>query len=435
MHTTDTTVLGKAYKFHICLRDDKLTAHAGIVLLRDFIERLGVPPLLDAEIQVKARERGYPESENILSLCWNSLLGGACLSDLQVLRGDPALPELLGVSAILAPTTAGEFLRAFDLGDLMDLQRVNRLVAARVRPYQKSTRLTIDLDPSLYAQCSTAKQGSTMNHQGQVGYYPLFAFWAEEKELLATHLLRGSAHAAPKAVWFVKLALRQAPPDLARFLRADSEFYSWDLLDWLEANDFTYAITADQSQELLQVVRALPEPAWKFYAPGQQVAEVSYAPTGHAAHRYIAKRQRVFNKKTKAEEWRYHIVITNEPRRSPKKVMQWALQRCTVENLIKEHKHDFGLEKMPTNKYHANWVWLLIGQLAWNLLVWFNRCCLPAECHRLTLGTLRHRLLNVAGKIVHQSRQFFLVLSNENLYRDWWEFALKQLAQLTPISP
>lgn len=435
MNTTDTTLLGKAANFHVCLRDDQLTAHAGIVLLRDFIEKLGVPQLLDEQIQVKARERGYPESENILSLCWNSLLGGDALSDLDVLRGESALPTLLGVEGVLAPTTAGEFLRAFDIGDLIDLQRVNRLVAARVRPQQKATRLTIDLDPSFCPQCSSRKQGARMNHKGQVGYYPLFAFWAEEKELLATHLLRGNAHAAPKAVWFLKLALKQAPPHLPRFLRADSEFYSWTLIDFLAAHDFTYAITADQSAELLRAVAALPENAWKHYAPGQQVAEVSYAPTGHAAHRYVVKRQQVYHRKKKAHAWRYHLVITNDQRRGPKKLMQWALQRCTVENLIKEFKNDFGWAKMPTNKFHANWSWLLIGQLAWNLLVWFNRCCLPAECHRLTLGTLRHRLLHVAGKIVHQSRQFFLVLSNENLFRGWWEFAIKQLAQLTPISP
>ena len=117
-----TTIIGKAFKFQLCFRADKLTAHAGIVLLRDFIARLGVPQLLDEQIQVKARERGYPEAENILSLCWNSLLGGDCLLDLNVLRGDPGLPALLGVESILAPTTAGEFLRAFDLGDLCDLQ-------------------------------------------------------------------------------------------------------------------------------------------------------------------------------------------------------------------------------------------------------------------------------------------------------------------------
>lgn len=431
----NTTVIGTAFKFKVCFRDDHLTARAGIVLLRDFIARLEVPALLDEQLHLKQRERGYPESENILSLCWNSLLGGHCLLDLDVLRGDPGLPELLGVESLLAPTTAGEFLRAFDLGDLTDLQRVNRLVAARVRPQQKSTRLTIDLDPSLYAQCSSRKQGSRMNYQGEVGYYPLFAFWAEEKELLATHLLRGNARAAPKAVWFLAQALKQAPPELPRFLRADSEFYTWELIDFCETHGFTYAITADQTAGLRGALEALPERDWQHYAPGLEVAELSFAPTHRTPHRYVAKRQRVFNQKRRAPEWRYHVVITNDLQRRPKKVMQWALGRCTVENLIKEHKNDFGFEKMPTHKYHANWAWLLISQLAWNLLAWFNRCCLPPPCHKLTLGTLRHRLLNVAGKIVHQSRQRFLVLSEENLFRDWWEFALKQLAQLHPISP
>src|SRR5215212_5558422 len=410
-----TNVLGKAANFKICFRDDRLTSHAGIVLMHDFIDRLGLPQLLDDNLHVKQRERGYPESENILSLAWNSLLGGDCLLDLNVLRGDPGLPELLGVSSILAPSTAGEFLRDFQIGDLMDLGRVNRLVAERVRPFQTSTRLTIDLDPSLYEQSSKRKQGSRMNYKGEVGDYPLFAFWAEEKELLATHLMSGNARAAPKAVWFLQQALKHAPANLPRFLRADSEFYTWDLIEFCEREHFTYAITADQTEGLMKVVGGLAESSWKYYAPAVQVAEVWFEPSGQAKHRYIAKRQRVFNKKLKKQEWRYHLVITNDLRRGPKKVMRWALGRCTVENLIKEHKNDFGFEKMPTQKFHANWAWLLIGQLAWNLLAWFNRCCLPEQCHKLTLKTLRHRLLNVAGKIVHQSRQFFLILSQENL--------------------
>ncbi len=121
----NTTILGKAGQFTICARRDQLTAHAGIALLRDFIGRLGVAELLDDNLHLKQRERGYPESENILSLCWNSLLGGHCLLDLDVLRGDPGLPALLGVKSMMAPTTAGEFLRAFTLGDLWNTTTVN----------------------------------------------------------------------------------------------------------------------------------------------------------------------------------------------------------------------------------------------------------------------------------------------------------------------
>lgn len=431
----NTTILGQAGKFQVCVRTDRLTAHAGIVLLRDFIARLGVPQVLDDNLHLKQRERGSPESENILSLCWNSLLGGHCLLDLDVLRGDPGVPEWLGVKALLAPTTAGAFLRAFTLGDLCELRRVQRLLAQRMRPHQPSTRVTIDLDASLYEQCSTRKQGSRQHYQGQVGYYPLFAFWAEEKELLATHLLRGNAHAAPKAVWVLQQARHQAPSGLPLYWRADSEFYTWELLDFCAQHNSTYAITADQSPGLKQALTQVAEKQWKAYAPGLQVADLWYAPSGHATQRYVAKRQRRFNKKTKQDEWRYHVVITNDRKRSAKKVMQWALGRCTVENKIKEHKTDFGLAKMPTNNYHANWAWLLIGQLAWNLLAWFNRTCLPEPCHKLMLGTLRHRLLKVAGKIVHRGRQLFLFLSDQNWFQDWWVFALNQLAQFHPISP
>jgi hypothetical protein len=286
-------VIGKAFGFNVCFSHQSLTGKAGVVLMRDFICRIGLPELIDAELNVKDRERGYPESENVLSLCWNSILGGNCLSDLNVLRGDAGLPELLDVKSILAPTTAGEFLRCFDIGNLCDLRRINRLAAERVRPWQKSDRLTIDLDASLYEQCSKSKQGSRMNYKGEVGYYPLFAFWAEESELLNTHLQSGNAGAAAKAVWFLEQTLLNAPPDLPRFLRADSEFYTWDLIEFCEKHKITYTITADQSQGLMEQIKALPESVWKRYVSGAQVAELQFAPSGHPAHRYVVKRQQI----------------------------------------------------------------------------------------------------------------------------------------------
>ena len=430
----NTTVLGKAFKFNVCFSDQTLTGTAGVVLLRDFAAQIGLPELIDAELHLKQRERGYPESENVLSLCWNAILGGNCLLDLNVLRSDAGLPELLGVQSLMAPTTAGEFLRQFGIGQLWDLQRINRLAAQRVRPWQTSDRVTIDLDGSLYQQCSKCKQGSRMNYKGEVGYYPLFAFWAEEGEMLQTHLQAGNAGAAPKAVWFLKQACANAPEGLPVWLRADSEFYTWPLIEFCEDQKMSYSITADQSPGLIAQITALSDNAWHRYESGAQVSELQYAPTDHPAHRYVVKRQQVKDKK-KGMIWRYHVVITNDHRRSAKKLMKWALGRCTMENLIKEHKHDFGFEKMPTRLFHANWAWLLISQLAWNLMAWFKRCCLPKSCHSMTLGTLRHRLLNVAAKIVHQGRQLFLILSDQNLFQDWWSFALKQLAQLTPISP
>lgn len=422
-----TTTLGTAAKFQIVTRDITLTAHAGAVLLQDFIQRLEVAAVLNEHLHLKARQRGYPEAERALALCWNMILGGDCLRDLDVLRGDPGLHELLGVRSLLAPTSAGEYLRQFELGDLACLQNVLGTLAARLRPHQTSTRVTFDLDASLYEQCSTRKDGSRKNYKGQVGYYPLFCFWAEEGALVYSHLLRGNARACTKAAYVLRQALRLVPPAHPRFLRADSEFYDWDFIALCEQEQITYAITADQSPQLKAVVAALPESAWRKFAADAQVAEVEYTPTRGTAHRYLAKR-RPGRDRAGQFVWRYHLVVTNDRQRSPKKLLRWYYQRCTMENQIKEHKHDFGLEKMPTQRFQANWAWLLLGQLAWNLVAWFKRVCLPASCHPQTVKTVRQRLLQVAGKIVHQSRQLFLVISDDYLFQDLWRFALEKLS-------
>ena len=113
-------VIGKVGKFNICFRPEQLPSHAGTVLLQDFAQRLGVEQVLDEELRVKVRERGYSEGQAIGGLVYNLILGGAHLSDLAVLRGDPGTQELLERETILAPTTAGEFLRKFDMGDVQD---------------------------------------------------------------------------------------------------------------------------------------------------------------------------------------------------------------------------------------------------------------------------------------------------------------------------
>lgn len=144
-----TNVVGKACKFNVCFRDQTFTGKAGAVLLREFVAQIGLPELIDAQLHLKQRQRGYKESENVLSFCWNAILGGSCLLDLNVLGSDAGLPELLGVWSLMAPTRAGGFLRQFMLGKLCDLQRINRLAQARVRCWQTSTCMTIDLDASL----------------------------------------------------------------------------------------------------------------------------------------------------------------------------------------------------------------------------------------------------------------------------------------------
>jgi hypothetical protein len=189
-------------------------------------------------------------------------------------------------------------------------------------------------------------------------------------------------------------------------------------------------MTADQTAPLLAALAAIPEVQWQDLTQYElaQVAEFRYRPQPWLrAYRYVVKRELRENKQHQLY-FHYHVVVTNDERAPADQLLEWHLQHADMENLIKEHKHGFNLEKLPTRNFQANWAYLLIGQLAFNLVAWFKQLILPPPYQRATVKTIRHHVLNVAGKIVHTARQFFLVISQEYRYQDVWRFALAQLA-------
>jgi len=65
-----------------------------------------------------------------------------------------------------------------------------------------------------------------------------------------------------------------------------------------------------------------------------------------------------------------------------------------------------------------------------NPVLWFKHLVLPESYQRTTLKTIRHHLLNLAGKIVHTARRCFLMLSDQYRYQTVWRFAIARLAHL-----
>jgi hypothetical protein len=401
-----------------------------VVLLKEFINKLGVQEVLESEIKVKKRARGYTDGEAIMMLAVNAILGGDCLSDLNVMRGDEGTLQLLGWEKCLAATTAGEHLRKFSIGDNWNFVRGLREIAKRVRVRECGRRsCTMDMDASIYEQCSKRKEGSCKAYNGETGYSPLFVYMAETGEMLAAHLMAGNRHPSSRACYLLLKALKSVPVGAKLYFRADSAFYTWVLIRMLEKKEITYAITADMSEQLLEKIKKIDGRRWKRLNEEADVAELRYAPTNQTEHRYVAKR--IWSKDKKGVgSYRYYAVITNDEKKSPVKLMKWALGRCTMENFIKEHKSGLGFEKLPTQKFQANYAYLLIGQLAYNLVVWFKQLVLPEQYHGSTIGTIRHRILNLAGKIVKSGRQFFLVMPDTYFYKDDWRYALKILTDI-----
>jgi hypothetical protein len=142
------TVTERSALVRVAASSQQLTAHAGLVLVRELWDRLGVGMLLDV-IAVNKRGRGYRPAQSILALCEMLIAGGECLDDAALLRADRG-QELLRGHAVPDPTTLGRFLARFNLGQIGQLNRALERLFARVHPLvAPGERVTLDLDSTL----------------------------------------------------------------------------------------------------------------------------------------------------------------------------------------------------------------------------------------------------------------------------------------------
>jgi Transposase DDE domain group 1 len=100
--------------------------------------------------------------------------------------------------------------------------------------------------------------------------------------MLCSHLRRGSAYTASKVRWFLNETWKRVPPKGEKKMRADSGFFSREVVRWCESHDVVFGITADQTKPLMQIITGLAEGCWQDlerYGVAQ-VAEVRYTPVG-----------------------------------------------------------------------------------------------------------------------------------------------------------
>lgn len=79
-------------------------------------------------------------------------------------------------------------------------------------------------------------------------------------------------------------------------------------------------------------------------------------------------------------------------------------QHARVEDRIRDAK-DLGLRNLPFRSFANNEVWLLLTQLAQDLLAWAQQLLLTGDLARAEPDTLRYRLWHTAAKIARHARQ------------------------------
>ncbi len=395
----------------------QLTSHAGLVLVRELADRLGVGELLD-RVTVKKRSRGYSPAQAILGLCETLIAGGECLDDVALLRADSA-QELLRGHGLPEATTLGRFLRRFSLGHIGQLNRALDELFARVHPLVERETVTLDLDATYIEHHGPvgSRQGTRGTYKGKVCWHPLLCFVGDTGEWLHARLRNGHAAASTGATRFLGECLRRLPLGARVFLPADEGFWGQDFFAELEQRQITYAVGAPLIASVRGRISEIAEAAWQpsCYREGSEVASFRWRPTSwKQGRRFIVRRDPAEAGEQltlEGREWHYWVIVTNDDERSADQLERWHRGKANLENQIKEAKLGLGLDNLPCQSFHANWAYLLCTLLAFNLLCWLKLIALPERERSSYTKRLRFRFIAVAGTVGRSGRRLVLRLS------------------------
>jgi hypothetical protein len=402
----------RSVKFHSSAAT--LTSFSGLPFVFGLAHRLGLTQDLQ-QLTVKKRDRGIPIEDFVLSVASSFLVGGDSFTDLDVLRQEAVTRKLCDDLQVPAPTTAGERLRTFTLGHIYQLSGGNRNFVGRILDrVGGSDPMTVDADSSIMEVHGYLKEGARYGYSGVRGLHPLLAFVHDERLLLGVRLRAGNKSSAHGAVEFLSDVLKPLPANREIRLRMDAGFYSHSIESFCVTRGYKFSISAKLTSRLVEAIQALPETAWRSYPweEGAQWAEFRYQPQHWSRpYRLLIKRTPWYEKEQRVIGEHFHTALITNLSGAGCSLIRYHLRRGGMENYIEEFKNGIGARHLPSKRFLANWTWLVIAALAYNLAQAFKLLLLPKEQRADQLKKLRLHWFNVAGRWIRTGRRWILSLA------------------------
>jgi hypothetical protein len=415
-----------------------LTRFGGVFLLHRFLQRLHLRERLRREVSFRQRNNSYTIPEMLLALLYPIILGLERIETTELLQRNGVFQTLTGLPAYPDPTALRRFLQRFAVRGLPKLRRLHdRLLAEMCQRPRPLRRALFDLDSTvltLYGHQEKARVGYNPHKRGRPSYHPLVCFEGATKDFWHGELRAGDAAPATGTVWLLRACFAKLPATVRQIrVRADAGFYDYKVVRVIEERRGKFVIVARLTRPLKALLTGL---SYTEAHRGVAVAECRYQPHGWPhPYRFVVVR------KTLPEEdspqttlftvgrYTYHAFVTNL-RIWPIAVYRFYNARAAMENIIKELKADYPLAKIPTAQFAANEAYFHLLLVAYNLVNWMKRLCLPTTYHTMMLSTLRPRLFMLPAEFVRLSEGQTIRFPSALPERPAIEHALKRIDQL-----
>jgi len=438
--------------------DPNLVSCAGLAPVLELAERAGLQDLVAEHVRID-KPGGGNAVLKVLALVAGMIAGADSIDDMDLLRHGAMRRLFTGVRA---PSTLGTFLRTFTFGHVRQLDAVaSRLLINLCRRVPllagPDTLVYVDVDDTVKPTFGYAKQGAGRGYTGVKGLNVLLAIISTPTSrpvIAAARLRKGSTNSAKGAHRLVADALITAKKTGATatlVLRADSAFFSSDVIAAVLRRKACFSITARLNAPVRKAIETIATDAWtaikytnavwdehaQAWISDAEVAEIPFTAFGSLAKakqvtaRLIVRRVpdvNPANHNPLFTVYRYHAVFTNSP--LPMLEAESAHRgHAIVEQVIADLKNG-PIAHLPSGSFTANSAWLVCAAMAFNLTR--SAGVLASSFHaKATTGTIRAQLINVPGRLARSARRLVL-----HLPTDWpWETAWTRLATAAREGP
>jgi hypothetical protein len=439
-----------------------LVSCAGLVPVLRLAESCDLHGIVGERVRIPG-DKGANASGKVATIVAGMLTGADSIDDLDVVRHG-GMPSLFG--GVYAPSTLGEFLRAFTHGHVRQLQGVSReflvQLARRTRLLPGAGAVTfVDVDSVLRRVYGKQKQGAAFGPAKVGGYQvllrglnPLVATISTPDAapvIAATQLRAGNAGSARGAAALLTEAIattravRATDPRAATgeiVVRADSAFYSRKVIAACRRAQVRFSVTVRMDAKIRKAIDDIPADAWveieypqpvwddeqQRFISRAHIAETTYTAFEHTEDavtaRLIARRIPDLNKTGVDAQgelftvWRYHAAFTD----SPFILIQAEAQHrahAVIEQVFAE-LIDGPLAHLPSGRFDANNAWLTLIAITHNL----TRAAAVHAGHRYATAraaTIRRHLINLAGRIARHARGITLHLPEHWPWQHPWQ--------------
>ena len=224
-----------------------LSSDAGLLLIKEFISKLGIERLLNRSFKTNdsAVFRYHTDRDNLLQMIYMIMAGYFEDDASDELTKDPVFKAVLEKSALASQPTVSRFFNRMDEDTLKQFQEISQILRKRIYSIQMPQAVILDLDSTLLAAYGK-QEGRAFNfHYQSNGYHPLVCYDRITGDLIKIQLRDGATYSCTGVTDFLQPILDEYLndyPTIHLLLRGDSGFATPDLYKQCEENGTSYVI-------------------------------------------------------------------------------------------------------------------------------------------------------------------------------------------------